>query len=396
MLADLGTDDTQTTGNPGSTAAHIRLTGHIVKMDPLTIAGCYDTLGAQNHAVLAAIKGCQYFADLFFREFSGCFGTPAGKDLIGMMMVMVMVMIMAAAGAVLVMRMVMMIVIMMAVFMIMVFMVVMAMLVIMVFMVVMAMLVIMMLMVMMIMVVVLMVMIVAAAGAVPVMLMVVVFVVMMSFFQFLQHGIALLHGLQNLGAGQLIPGGGHDHGIGILSLDQLNTGMQLFFGNGIRAAENDRTGSFHLIVIELAEVLHIHLALAGIGHSDHIAQLHIMGYHLLHSGFHITELAYTGGLDEDPVGMILLNDLLQSLTKVAHQRAADAAGVHFGDFNAGLLQKTAVNANFTELILDQHQLLACIGLLDHLFNQSCFTCSEKTGVNIDFSHTETSPSLKKF
>ena len=52
--------------------------------------------------------------------------------------------------------------------------------------------------------------------------------------------------------------------------------------------------------------------------------------------------------------MVLLNNLSQRLAEVTHQTAADAAGVHFGNVDARILQETAVNADLTELVLDQH------------------------------------------
>ena len=87
--------------------------------------------------------------------------------------------------------------------------------------------------------------------------------------------------------------------------------------------------------------------------------------------------------------MVLVNDLVQRAAEIAHQRAADAAGVHLRDLDAGLLQKAAVNTDLAELILDQDELLAVIGLLDHLFDQSRFARAEKAGININFRHKNT-------
>ena len=41
------------------------------------------------------------------------------------------------------------------------------------------------------------------------------------------------------------------------------------------------------------------------------------------------------------------------------------------------------------LLLDQHNLLACVCLLDHFFNQSRLTGTKETGVNINFCHKNT-------
>ena len=60
-------------------------------------------------------------------------------------------------------------------------------------------------------------------------------------------------------------------------------------------------------------------------------------HHLFHHAADIAELADAGGLDDDAVGSKLLQYLLESLAKITYQRAADAAGVHFGDSNTGIL-----------------------------------------------------------
>ena len=107
-----------------------------------------------------------------------------------------------------------------------------------------------------------------------------------------------------------------------------------------------------------------------------------------HSGLHVAELAHAGGLDEDAVGGIVADDLLQRLSKVAHQAAADAAGVHLGDLDSGLLEEAAVDADFTKLILNEHNFLACIGFLDHLLDESGLASTQETGVNVNFRHRE--------
>ena len=142
-----------------------------------------------------------------------------------------------------------------------------------------------------------------------------------------------------------------------------------------------------LVIVELAEVLHIHLDLVHIGHGDKAVQLHVqMLSHALHGAGHIAQLAHAGRLDDDAVGVVLLHHLLQSGAEIAHQRAADAAGVQLVDLNAAFLQETAVNADLAELVLDQHHLLACKGLGDQLFDQSGFAGAKEAGEDIDFSH----------
>ena len=84
--------------------------------------------------------------------------------------------------------------------------------------------------------------------------------------------------------------------------------------------------------------------------------------------------------------MIGIHHLLQGLTKIAHQTAADAAAVHLGNVDARLLQKAAVNAYFAKLIFNENQLFAGIGLSDQLLDERRLACAQKTGENINFSH----------
>ncbi len=182
-----------------------------------------------------------------------------------------------------------------------------------------------------------------------------------------------LHCLQQLRTGQLVPGRGDDGSMVIMLPQHGHCSIQLLLRNRIGPGEDDGGGSFDLVIVELAKVLHVYLYLAGVHNRHGIAQRHFCARHLLGSSDHIRQLAHAGGFNDDPVGVILADDLLQSLAKVAHQRAADTAGVHFGNVDTGLLQKTAVDADLTELIFNQDQLLAGIGLLDHLLDERGFS-----------------------
>ena len=85
--------------------------------------------------------------------------------------------------------------------------------------------------------------------------------------------------------------------------------------------------------------------------------------------------------------MVLLHHLLQGGAEITHQRAADAAGVQLIDLDAGLLQEAAVDADLTELVLDQNDLLAGKGLLDEFFDQSGLAGAQEAGKNINFGHS---------
>ena len=232
---------------------------------------------------------------------------------------------------------------------------------------------------------------VAAAVAVIVMMMV---MLMLLFLQPLclhpgklcGKGSFALHGGNQLIAGELVPGRCDDCRHLIVPAKHLNGGIQLGLGNGIGTGQNNGGRCLDLIVVEFAEVLGIDLHLTGIHHRHSIAQAHILASHLVHSADDVRQLAYTGGLNDDPVRRVLRNDLFQRFSEITHQRTADTAGVHLRNVDTGILQKTTVNTDLTKLVFDQHQLLALVAFGNHLLNQRCFSRAEKAGVNVNLCH----------
>ena len=145
--------------------------------------------------------------------------------------------------------------------------------------------------------------------------------------QQLGHQITLaVHHRKDLLAVQLLPVGGHNGSGGVLFLQHGHSGGNLFFVGAAGAAQDNAAGMADLVIVELAEVLHIHLDLFHIGHRDKAVQLHrqLLG-HALHRTGHIAQLAHARGLDQNTVGGILLHHLAQCLAEIAHQAAADAA-----------------------------------------------------------------------
>ena len=205
--------------------------------------------------------------------------------------------------------------------------------------------------------------------------------------QLLHKVILALHGGQDPGAGQAVPGGGDDGGGGVLFPDQRHRRGHLVGAGGLGTAQDDAAGVADLVIVELAEVLHIQPDLVHVRHGDKAVQLHGQAFgHAFHGAGHIAELAHAGGLDQDAVGVVLLHHLLQGHAEVAHQAAADAAGVQLVDPDAGFLQKTAVDADLTELVFDQHDLLALKGLPDELFDERGLAGAQKARKNIDLGH----------
>ena len=247
-------------------------------------------------------------------------------------------------------------------------------------------------MLLIVMMVVMMLVVVVTAAA---MLLIVMMVVMLQLLQLLFQSRLALHSLQQLGSSELIPRSGHQCSLTVVLPQQCYGCVQLTLSNGIGAGQNNGTGSFNLIIVEFTKILHIDLHLASICHSNRKAQHHIVRGNLLHSRHNIGQLAYTGGFDNHPIRMELFDNLLQCLAKIAHQATANATGIHLGNIDAGILQKAAVNADFTKLVFNQHQFLTGVSLLNHLFNQGRLSGTQKATVNINFCHGK-APSNQDF
>jgi hypothetical protein len=250
------------------------------------------------------------------------------------------------------------------------------------------------LMVMMMVMVLLMIVSAAAMAILMVMMMVMVLLVMVvtmatmmiMLCQILRSRILTLHRLQQLCARQLAPRGRNQRCRTVVLSEQRHSGIQLCLRNGIRAGKDDGGSGLNLVVIEFAEVLHVNLNLACISNGNRAAQHNIVSGHLLNSSNHVRQFAHTGRFNHDPIRMIALNNLHQSLAEIAHQTAADAAGIHFRNIDTGILQKTAVNSDLAELVLDQNQLFTAVAFLNHFLDQSRLSGAKKAGVNIDNCH----------
>jgi hypothetical protein len=232
--------------------------------------------------------------------------------------------------------------------------------------------------------------IVAIAVMVVVMMLVIVVVMLCFLRKLLQHirgGVAMLHGGKDLLTGQLVPGCGDQGGVIVSGTDQLHCLGKLFLGDAIGVAEDHGVCVLDLVSEELAEVLHIHLALVGIHNGGIVAKSNVLPCNPFHGTDHIAELAYTGGLDEDTIGSKLRKHLPESFGEISHQATTNTAGIHLGDLDACILQEAAVDTDLAELVFDEHQLLACVGFFDEFFNQRRFSRAQKAGENIDLRHT---------
>ena len=196
----------------------------------------------------------------------------------------------------------------------------------------------------------------------------------------------LFHSSQNLRAIQCIPIGSNDRGIGILLTQHGHAFRQFCLAHTGGMAEDNGTRVLHLIVEKLTEVLHIHLALLGIHHGSEAVQFNLVRVNILHRTDHVAQLAHAGGLDQDALGGVVVDHLLERAAEIAHQAAADTTGVHLRDLHAGLGEERGVHADLAEFVLDQHQFFRAVRLGDQLLYESGFAGSEKAGENIYFSH----------
>ncbi len=196
----------------------------------------------------------------------------------------------------------------------------------------------------------------------------------------------MLHSLQYLCTAELIPRGCDYGSLGIVLSQKTDACIQLLLRDTCCTAEDDAVCVLDLIIIELAEVLHIHLALVCVSNGCEAIQHNVLHVQIFNSADNIAQLADAGRLDEDSVRMELLKHLFKGLTEITDKAAADAAGVHFRDLYTGILQKAAVYCYLAEFILDKHKLLAAESLLDELLDKRCFARAEKAGENVYFSH----------
>ena len=199
-------------------------------------------------------------------------------------------------------------------------------------------------------------------------------------------GVALFHGLQYLGACQLAPRGDYEGGIWVVLPEKGYIGIQLIRAYLAGAAEYNCVGVLYLVIEELPEVLHVHLALVCIHNGREAVELQGVRAYVLHRPYNVAELAHAGGLYKYAVGGVLFHNLPERLAEVAYQAAADAAGVHLGNFYPGVLHEAAVYAYLAEFVLYQHKLFAAVGLGYELLYKGSLASAQETRENIDLGH----------
>ncbi len=337
LLVELGAYDAEQSGSGGRALPDLGLSGGEIEVDPVS-AGAFDyALRAKDRAeARAVVQSFELFPDLFFAVAFGGLSAPAREHLVGIVLAVVMMVVVM--------------VMMMAVLVLMVVMMLMLVIVIVVIIVVIVMIMMMVLMVMML------------------MLMIIIVFVLFLFEllhvlldegpEALEEGVSSVDRLEDLHSAELVPGSGDDDGFPVVFAQQSDRLAHLCLGQNACAAQDYAVGGFYLVVEELAEVLHVHFALAGVHDSGEAAELElaVVGRHDRRRD--LGELSDSGGLDHYAVGSVVADYHLQSFLEVSGERAAYAARVHLVDLDSRVLKETAVYSYLAEFVFDDHYLLS--------------------------------------
>ncbi len=137
---------------------------------------------------------------------------------------------------------------------------------------------------------------------------------------------------------------------------QLHALLQPLCTDFIRSGQQYGPRVFDLIDKKFTEILDIHFRFRSIHHRYRTVHMNIrLNRHILHRPQHIRQLSHTGRLDQNTLRRISLDHFFQGSTEISHKRTANTSGIHLLDLNPRFFQKTSVNADLAEFILDQHR-----------------------------------------
>ena len=135
--------------------------------------------------------------------------------------------------------------------------------------------------------------------------------------------------------------------------------LHLLLFRNVRSGQNHGRRKANLVIKKLAKVLVIQFCLRGIHNGYGTVQMYrkIRG-NRLYRGKNIGKLSDAGRLYQNTVGLILFNHFFQRSLKIADQGTADTPLIHFSNLDTGILQKAAVNPDFSELIFNENHILS--------------------------------------
>ena len=209
----------------------------------------------------------------------------------------------------------------------------MIMMVVMVFMLIVVMVVMMLMLVMVMLIVVMVMMMLMLVMVMLIVVMVVIIMVMMMQVDMHFDGLAVFDDFQHEVRIHIIPGCCDDTGVRMRFLNQNTALFDTIRREVLGTAEDNGGSRLDLVEEEFAEVFHIHAALAGVNNGCRPADFNIVMtvFGLIDRSKNLAQFADTGRLNKNAVRMIGINELVNGLLEIAGQRAADAAGVQFGD-----------------------------------------------------------------
>ena len=204
--------------------------------------------------------------------------------------------------------------------------------------------------------------------------------------QLCRKGLLLFHDVEDLLSIQLIPVCCHDIGIFVKLSQHCHYLVQLLLAHALNVAEDNGAGVLNLVLVELAEVLHVHLALLGVNYCCETVKLNLVVVKILNGNNDVTEFSYSRWLYEDPLRIVVSDNLVQSPSKISHQCAADASCVHLIYLNSSILQEALIYAYLSELVFNKNYLFPLVGFCYQFLDQCCLSCSKEAGKNIYLCH----------
>ena len=198
--------------------------------------------------------------------------------------------------------------------------------------------------------------------------------------------ILMLHSNENILAVKIIPRGSYYNCIGIMLTKKGYAFGYLLFPCSLGVRKNDGRCMLDLVIIEFAEILHIHLALINVGNGGKAIKNSAVLLCSFSRTNNVRKLTNTRGLNNNSIRSVFLKHLYKRLRKVTYERATDATGIHLGNLNSSIGKESTVNTDLTKLVLNKNNLFTGIRLLNKLLDQRGLACTEEAGKYIYFSH----------
>ena len=155
------------------------------------------------------------------------------------------------------------------------------------------------------------------------MVMVVMLMLFLKCLYSIIKSIFMLHSSKNILSIKAIPGGSYDNCIRIMLAKKSYALGNFLISCTLSMRKHDRGCVLDLIVVELAEVLHIHLALVYVCNGGKAIKLCTMLLGSFCRANNVGKLANARGLNNNSIGIILLQHLYKRLGEISDERTTD-------------------------------------------------------------------------